>query len=54
MDPAFVDFLDKQIDLYFECNTSETSASIRWLAFKAFIRGQIICFTSLKKKECTT
>ena len=51
MDPAFVDFLDKQIDLYFECNTSETSASIRWVAFKAFIRGQIICFTSLKKKS---
>lgn len=37
MEPAFVDFLAKQIDLYFEYNTSETSAGIRWEAFKAFI-----------------
>lgn len=51
MDPTFIDFLDKQINLYFECNTSQTSASIRWEAFKAFIRGQIICFTSSKKKS---
>ena len=49
-DPTFVDFLDKQIDLYFECNKSQTSASTRWEAFKAFIRGQIISFTSSKKK----
>lgn len=51
MDPEFVDFIAKQIDLYFECNTSETLASIRWEAFKAFIRGQIICFISSKKKK---
>lgn len=51
MDSAFVDFLAKQIDLYFICNTSETSASIRWEAFKAFIRGQIIHFISSKKKR---
>lgn len=50
-DPTFIDFLDKQIDMYFECNTSQTSASIRWEAFKAFLRGQIISFTSSKKKR---
>lgn len=50
-DPTFIDFLDKQIDMYFVCNTSQTSASIRWEAFKAFIRGQII---TISKKEYTT
>lgn len=38
-DPSFIEFLGKQIDLYFETNTSETSACIRWEAFKAYIRG---------------
>lgn len=50
-DPTFIDYLDKQIDMYFACNTSQTSASIRWEAFKAFIRGQIISFISSKKKR---
>lgn len=53
MDSAFVDYLNKQTEVYFECNTSETSASIRWEVFKAFIRGQIICFISSKKRERT-
>lgn len=50
-DPLFLEFLGKQIDLYFETNTSETSACIRWEAFKAFIRGQIIGFCSSKSKQ---
>lgn len=37
--------------LYFTLNTSETSASTRWEAFKAYIRGQIINFTSSKSKK---
>lgn len=50
-DPGFVAFLDQQIKFYFEINTTETSASIRWEAFKAFIRGQIISIISSKAKQ---
>lgn len=50
-DPGFITFLDEQIKFYFEMNTTETSASIRWEAFKAFIRGQIINITSSKAKQ---
>ena len=47
-DPGFVSFLDEQIKFYFETNTTETSASIRWEAFKAVIRGLIIQIASSK------
>lgn len=50
LDPGFVSFLDEQISFYFETNTTETSASVRWDAFKAYIRGQIISITSSKAK----
>lgn len=50
-DKHFLEFLGKQIDDYFQFNTSETSAITRWEAFKAFIRGQIISCTSRKSKE---
>lgn len=50
-DPLFVEFVGKQIDFYFEMNTSETSACIRWEAFKAYIRGQVIGFCSSKSKQ---
>lgn len=50
-DPDLISFLEAQTDLYFTVNTSETTASTRWEAFKAFIRGQIINFTSSKSKK---
>lgn len=50
-DKRFLEFLGEQIDYYFEHNTTQTSAIIRWEAFKAFIRGQIISYTSRKTKE---
>lgn len=50
-DPDLIKFLEKQIDEYLLFNTNETSASIRWEAFKAFLRGQIINFTSSKSKK---
>ena len=50
-DPVLMEFLDKQIDLYFQVNTTETSACTRWEAFKAFLRGQIINFTSSKSRK---
>lgn len=34
------------IDVYFKINTDQTSASIRWEAFKAYIRGLMISYTS--------
>lgn len=50
-DADFVTFLDEQIKYYFETNIVETSRSMRWEAFKAFIRRQIINITSSKVKE---
>ncbi len=51
-DPEFLDFIGKRIDYYFEINTNQTSASVRWEAFKAFIRGQMISYTNYKYKRC--
>ena len=51
-DSEFIEFIGRQIDLYFECNTDQTSAATRWEAFKAFLRGQMISFTSFKHKRC--
>lgn len=51
-DPEFLEFIDKQIDYYFEINTNQTSASVRWEAFKAFIRGRMISYTNYKYKRC--
>jgi len=44
----FIRFIDEHIDVYFSVNTNQTSASMRWEAFKAYIRGQMISFTSSK------
>lgn len=49
-DPEFLEYVGKQIDYYFEQNTNQTSACIRWEAFKAFLRGQMISFTNFKHK----
>jgi len=38
-DEAFFKHLEKCIDEYFKLNTTETTASIRWEAFKAYIWG---------------
>uniref|UniRef100_A0A1A8AUT3 Reverse transcriptase domain-containing protein n=2 Tax=Nothobranchius furzeri TaxID=105023 RepID=A0A1A8AUT3_NOTFU len=49
------DKFEKEIDEYFTINGSQTSASIRWEAFKACLRGVIIAYTSSKSKEkCKT
>lgn len=49
--PEFVKYVEKKIDIYFEINTDQTNASIRWEAFKAYIRGEMISFTSTRSKE---
>jgi len=48
---AFIKFMESCIDKYFELNTDETTASIRWEAFKAYIRGESISYTSSKTKR---
>ncbi len=49
--PDFVKFVGAKTDSYFELNTDQTSASMRWEAFKAYIRGEIISYTSSKAKQ---
>lgn len=44
-DPEFITFIGKQIDIYFEINTDQTSASVRWEAFE---RAQMISNTKHK------
>lgn len=41
-------YLGEQVDMYFEMNTTKTSASVRWDAFKAFIRDPNISYISIK------
>lgn len=50
-DPSFLKFVETQIDYYFDNNKGDTSASTRWEAFKAYIRGQIISYTSSITKK---
>ena len=45
-DTNFLEFVGTNIDEFFKINTNETSASVRWEAFKAYIRGQMISYTS--------
>lgn len=47
----FISFIDNQINIFFETNTDETPPSTRWEAFKTYIRGQIIIFTSYKARK---
>lgn len=51
LDSEFTSFIDNQINIFFETNKGETPPSSRWEAFKAYIRGQIISFTSYKAKQ---
>ncbi len=43
--------MGKEIDNYFRDNTTQTTAGIKWDAFKAFLRGHIISHTSSKSRE---
>lgn len=47
----FLQYLEAQIELFFTTNMEETSAIIRWEAFKAYIRGMIISYTSSTTKK---
>ena len=45
-DQHFLNFVEGNIEMFFAMNRNETSASIRWEAFKAYIRCQMISYTS--------
>lgn len=47
----FVQFIGEKIDNYFELNTDQTCAAMRWEGFKAYIRGEILSHTSTKNKQ---
>ena len=49
--PEFVKYIDGKIDKYFSLNTNQTSASVKWEAFKAYLRGEIISYTTYKSKK---
>lgn len=51
LDENFIKYVGNEIDNYFKDNTNETTASIKWDAFKAFLRGHIISYTSSKTRE---
>lgn len=48
---SFFEFIGTEIDFYFENNTDQTSAAVRWEAFKAFLRGHMVRFTSFIHKS---
>lgn len=51
-DDHYKQFLQSQIKLYFELNDLPcTSKDVLWEASKAYIRGQVISFSSNRKKE---
>lgn len=50
-DEEFVKYIGEQIEEFFEHNTTQTSACIKWEAFKAFLRGHIISYTGSKSKK---
>lgn len=50
-DEEFVKYIGHQIEEFFQINTNQTSACVRWDAFKAFLRGHIISYTGNKSKK---
>lgn len=48
-DPEFIEFVNTQLDLFFEINQNSAPPDIVWESMKAYIRGQIISYTSGKR-----
>lgn len=44
-------YAGKETDNYFNENKTQTSETMRWEAFKTFLRGHIISSTLTKSKE---
>lgn len=43
--------MGNEIENYFKDNTNQTTAGIKWDAFKAFLRGHVLSYTSSKTRE---
>lgn len=53
-DDNFIKFLETQTDLYLEINDcNDSDPRLVWEAYKAYMRGMIISYSSKKKKERT-
>lgn len=50
-DPEFIEFVNKHLDLFFETNQNSASPNFIWESMKAYIRGQIISYTSGRRKK---
>lgn len=50
-DSAFVVMINAQLECYFNMNSNSASPAIVWEALKAYIRGNIISYSSWKKKQ---
>lgn len=48
--PTFVTFLNTHIDIFFSTNNNSASPLILWEALLAYLRGQIISFSSGARK----
>lgn len=48
---SFYSIVDFHIDTYFKMNNTQTSPSVRWEAFKAYIQGQISSYTSFNMNQ---
>lgn len=49
-DPEFVEYISNHLEVFFETNQDSASPEMVWESMKAYIRGQIICYTSGKRK----
>lgn len=49
--PGICKFIDEKIAKYFANNTTQTSALVKWEAFKTYLRGEIISYTTHKSKK---
>ena len=50
-DSAFVVMINAQLECYFNIDSNSASPAIVWEALKAYIRGNIISYSSWKKKQ---
>ena len=50
-DTQFMKFTEECINNYFEVNLDQTDACVKWEAFKAYIRGEIISYRKSKAKQ---
>ena len=53
-DSGFVNMINREIDSFLHINQNTVNPNIVWDAMKAYLRGQIIAYTSSKRKKFLT